>query len=216
MRADLPFVRADVTSSADVDAVCAGQDAVVHTVALVRGREERSPSDFVDVMVKGTWHAAEACLRQGVGRLVNVSSIVSIGSPRDRDWAYQVDDPSQFRAADLYYCLSKSLGEQVGLAFHQAQGLSVIHIRPGVIAGDGVNQGPKAPEQPSGPWFMYVDPRDVAQAVELAIESDLAYGTFQIVAGREDSLYDWKDAAQRLRYRPEHNWQEIPDAGGDE
>ena len=36
--ADTTFIKADVTNPAEIEAACAGQDAVVHLVALVRGR----------------------------------------------------------------------------------------------------------------------------------------------------------------------------------
>ena len=62
---------------------------------------------------------------------------------------------------------------------------------------------------------MYVDPRDVAQAVELAIETqDVMYGSYNVVAGREDSQFDWKRTVEELGYRPEHNWHEIPENSG--
>ncbi|MDP6126018.1 MAG: hypothetical protein QGH20_09725, partial [Candidatus Latescibacteria bacterium] len=106
--------------------------------------------------------------------------------------------------------------EQVGYAYHQAHGLEVINIRPGVIDGDGLNAGPVVPEGPiENPWFVYVDPRDIAQAVELSLEADqVKWGTFNIVAGRCDSLFDWTEARDQLGYQPEYNWPEIPEKGG--
>ena len=211
----LPFIQGDVTSFPDIDSACAGQDVVVHLVALVRDRFDRPPWEFSDVMVKGTWNVAEACVRQGVKRLVNVSSVAACGRPLDRGQAYCVGDPCRFDVSDLYYGLAKHLGEQVGHAYHQAHGLSVIQIRPGVIAGDGLNPGPRAPKSSDRRWFNYVDPRDVAQAIGLALEAeDIDYGCFQIVAGRNDTLYDWGEAARKLGYSPEHNWPEIPEQPG--
>jgi hypothetical protein len=35
-------------------------------------------------------------------------------------------------------------------------------------------------------------------------------GTFQIVAGRDDALFDWREAAEKIGYAPSHNWPEIP------
>ncbi len=211
VRAGIPFVRGDLAQMEDAEAACAGQEAVVHTAALVRGRGEKPLSLFADVMVKGAWHVADACVKQGVGRLVNISSIVAVEAQLSMGSAD--DGPRPFGAGDLNYALSKSLAERICLAHHQAHGLSVTHLRPGVIAGDGANPGPEAPKDASGPWFVYVDPRDVAQAVELALETDLAYGAFQIVAGRKDSMFDWRSAARDLGYRPEHNWPEIEDTG---
>ena len=204
------FIRGDITCESDIENACEGQDAVVHLVALVRERAGKPPSLFADVMVKGTWNVAEACVKHGVQQLVNISSISMCGAPVNSERAYRVGEPSHFTTGDLSYALSKSLGEQIGLAYHQAHGLRVIHLRPGVIAGDGRNPGPQRPDNTAEPWFVYVDPHDVAQAVECALASDIAYGAYHIVAGRQDSKFDWTSAAQELGYAPEYNWPEIP------
>ena len=117
-------------------------------------------------------------------RLVNISSISACSPLPGAELPYRVGAPFTFNSGGLYYALAKYLGEQVGEAYYQAHGLSVIHLRPGVIAGDGHNPGPQAPDNPTEPWFVYVDPRDVAQAVELAIETqDVMYGSYHVVAG---------------------------------
>ncbi|NSW57894.1 MAG: NAD(P)-dependent oxidoreductase [Armatimonadetes bacterium] len=206
-----PFVDLDITHLDQLRSACAGQDAVINMVALVRGRQERPLADFADVMVKGTWNVAEACALEGVRRLVNISSIAAQGSVPTMDRPSRESDAPHFRPGDLFYCLSKHLGEQIGLAYHQACGLSVIHLRPGVIAGDGNNPGPNPADAGPRPWFVYVDPRDVAQAVDLSLSADVAFGTYNIVAGRSDALFDWSTAARELGYRPEHNWPEIPE-----
>ncbi len=212
---DLPFMQADITNYIEIEKVCEGHDAVVHLVALVRERFDKPAWLFADVMVKGTWNIAEACATSGVQRLVNISSISACSPSPGGELPYRVGAPFRFNPGGLHYALAKHLGEQVGKAYYQAHGLSVIHLRPGVIAGDGLNPGPKAPENPAGPWFVYVDPRDVAQVVELAIETqDVMYGSYNVVAGREDSQFDWKQTAQELGYCPEHNWGEIPENRG--
>lgn len=204
------FIKADVTQMSEIEAVCADQNAVVHLVALVRERHGKPLSLFADVMVKGTWNVAEACVRQGVRKLVNISSISACPPGPGVELPYQVGDAFQFGRGDLYYALAKHLGEQIGLAYYQAHGLKVIHVRPGVIEGDGHNPGPTVPDVVTEPWFVYVDPRDVAQCVERAIESDdVDYGAYNAVAGREDSRFDWKQAEKDLGYSPEYNWDEI-------
>ena len=205
-----PLVRLDVTELDQVQAACAKQDVVVNTVALVRGRQQMPLSAFADVMVKGAWNVAEACAREGVGRLVSISSIVARGSAPASGKPSRETDAPRFQQGDLFYCLSKHLGEQIGLAYHQSHGLSVINLRPGVIAGDGANPGPRATDCAERPWFVYVDPRDVAQAVELSLDCPVPYGTYNIVAGRTDALYDWSSAARDLGYCPEFNWPDIP------
>ena len=212
--ANTAFIKADVTNAAEIEAACAEQDAVVHLVALVRGRSDKPASLFADVMVKGTWNVAEACVRQGVQKLVNISSISACPPAPSAKLPYEVSDDFQFGPGDLYYALAKYLGERIGAAYHQAHGLDVIHVRPGVIAGDGQNPGPAAPDIGTDPWFVYVDPRDVAQCVARAIETEtVKYGAYNAVAGRADSRFAWQQAKEDLGYSPEHNWPEIP--GGD-
>lgn len=207
------FIPVDVTNLSEIESACAGQDAVIHLVALVRGRQHQPMPQFADVMVKGTWNVAEACARQGVPKLVNISSIAACPPASGVEIPYKVGDPFQFGSGDLYYALAKYLGEQIGKAYHQAHGMKVIHIRPGVIEGDGQNPGPTAPENAVEPWFVYVNPKDVAQCVECAIATDTVnYGSYNAVAGREDSRFDWKQAKVELGYSPEHNWEEIPDS----
>ena len=209
--ANTTFIKTDVTNASEIEAACAGQDAVVHLVALVRGRSDKPLSLFADVMVKGTWNVAEACVRQGVQKLVNISSISACPPAPSAKLPYEVSDDFQFGPGDLYYALSKYLGERIGAAYHQAHGLDVIHVRPGVIAGDGQNPGPAAPDVVTDPWFVYVDPRDVAQCVARAIETEtVKYGAYNAVAGRTDSRFAWQQAQDDLGYSPEHNWPEIP------
>lgn len=206
------FIKADITDLSEIESACAEHDVVVHLVALVRERHGKPLSLYAEVMVKGTWNVAEACVRQGVQKLVNISSISACPPAPEVQLPYQVGDKFQFGGGDIFYALSKYLGEQIGLAYHQAHGLKVIHIRPGVIDGDGLNPGPSKPDVVTDPWFVYVDPRDVAQCVECAIENeDVKYGAFNAVAGRNDSRYDWKQAERDIGYSPEYNWDEIPD-----
>lgn len=214
-RADLPFFEGDVTQYEDVRRACEGQDAVVHLIALVRERMGQPPAAFADLMIKGTWHVAQACVEQGVKRLVNISSIIAIGPPSAADMPYAADAPCRFTENELFYGLAKHIGEEIGRAYHQAHGLDVLNLRPGVIDGDGMNLGPKAPDTPADHWFVYVDPRDVAQAVAGAIDCATTHGSFNIVAGRDDSAYDWQTAADHIGYAPQHNWPEIPRSGGE-
>jgi NAD+ dependent glucose-6-phosphate dehydrogenase len=209
-RSDLPFVAADITDAIAVRWLCAGHDAVVHTAALVRERFGKPHEVFADVMVKGAWNVADGSVREGVKRLVNVSSIIAVGAPLDGGRPYRVGDPSAFHAGDLYYCLSKLLGEEIGRAYHDAHGLSVIHIRPGVIVGDGLNREPVRPADRRPFWFMHVDPRDVAGAIEAALATRIPYGVFQVVARRADASFDSTATEEELGYKHEHNWDAIP------
>jgi len=211
METEHRFIQGDITNYDDVLAACQGQDVVVHMVALVRGRSKNSVSDFADIMVKGTWHVAEACSKSRVKRLVNFSSIAATGWPDDNDHCYKAADHCGFRAADLWYAVAKYLGECVTRAYREAHGMSIINLRPGVIANDGANGEPQPYEgDPLKYRFVYVHAEDVAQSVVLAVETEkVDYGSYYIVAGREDSWFDWREPARDLGYKPQHNWEDL-------
>ena len=136
---DLPFMQADLTNYEEIEKACEGQDAVVHLVALVRERFDKPAWLFADVMVKGTWNVAEACaVRVGYKDLSTFQVSPPVVRLPGDELPYRVGAPFGFSSGGLYYALAKYLGEQVGEAYYQAHGLSVIHLRPGVIAGDGL------------------------------------------------------------------------------
>jgi nucleoside-diphosphate-sugar epimerase len=145
--------------------------------------------------------------------VVHLSSILACGQPDDISRPYHLGDPSGFVARDILYPLAKQLGEQVLDAYHEAHGLAVIHLRPGVIAGDPRYPPPSPPEPlKSKPyWFRHVDPRDIAQAIEMALTTDRSEGCYHLLAGRGDAMFDWSTARQELGYQPQHNWPDIPD-----
>jgi nucleoside-diphosphate-sugar epimerase len=204
------FVEGDITRYSDVWRAMAGQGAVVQLAALVRGRSEQPLERFVDVMVKGMWFVADAAAAAGVKRLVNLSSIVAIGPPRTVDRPLHEEEPPNPGGVDMYYQLAKWLGEEIGRAYGRARGLSVVHLRPGVIAGDGVNPGPTLPDPPRRHWFTYVDPRDVAQAVEGALRaSSLRQSSYFVVADHPEAAYDIGAAKRDLAYAPQHNWLDL-------
>jgi nucleoside-diphosphate-sugar epimerase len=204
------FVVGDITQYDDVRRAMEGQDAAVHLAALVRGRMEQPLERFIDVMVKGTWFVAEAGAAAGITRLVSVSSIAAIGAPRSVDGLIGEDQPPNLGGVDLYYQLSKWLGEEIGRAYGQARGLSVVHLRPGVIAGDGANPDPTPPVSPRRHWFNYVDPRDVAQAVEGALRStSVRQSSYFVVADHLQGVYDISAARRDLGYDPAHNWLDL-------
>lgn len=206
--AALPFVQGDILEFEKVKAACENHDAVVHLVALVRERFGMPLGAYSDVMVKGTWNIAEACVQNKVVRMINVSSVIADGFPIDNTRAHCVGDAPHFSQNDLFYCLAKKLGEQVCDAYAQAHSLQVTNLRPAVIVGDGANSEPERTENAPPHWFMYVHPEDVAQAIERALESKQG-GTFSITAGRDDTAWDWSEAAEKLGYAPQHNWPEI-------
>jgi nucleoside-diphosphate-sugar epimerase len=120
---DLPFISGDITRLEDVERAMENCDAVVHLVALVRGRENLPLEAYCDVMVKGTWNVAHACATQKVQRLVNISSIVASGWPSSQSAPYRV---TRRRSSAKPICFTPSL--KFGRSYRQ-------RIPPGTRAG---------------------------------------------------------------------------------
>jgi dTDP-glucose 4,6-dehydratase len=79
--ARLSFVRGDVTDEALVEAVVAGQDAIVHFAAESHvDRSIVSAAPFLTTNVLGTRVLLDAALRHGIGRFVQVSTDEVYGS----------------------------------------------------------------------------------------------------------------------------------------
>lgn len=204
------FVVGDITKYGDVCRAVTGQHAVIHLAGLVRGRWEQPLERFADVMVKGTWFLFDASSELGVTRVVNVSSVVALGPPPANDELFDEKRPAAQGGSDLNYQLSKWLGEEIGRVYGAAHNMSVINLRPGVIAGDGHNPGPSLPPTHRRRWFVYVDPRDVAQAVEGALRASAPrQDSYFIVAAHPEASYDIGAARRDLDYDPEHNWPEL-------
>ena len=215
LQTDLRSIQGDICDLKAILDAAQGHDAIIHTVALVRGRGEKTVSEFADIMIKGTWHVLQACAQLKIKRLVNISSVVADGSSAPSPVPLLPGETVSYSAADLNYCIAKKIGEVLASAYAQAHANRTINLRPGVIAGDGANPGPEADTTgKTGPWFSYVDPRDVAHAVHCALQSDRDSGTYNIVAGRSDSLFDWRPARDEIGYSPQYNWPEIEEVCG--
>ncbi|MDT8990882.1 complex I NDUFA9 subunit family protein [Curvibacter sp. APW13] len=113
---NVTVLEADAHDPTTLDGLLQGADAVVNLIAILQG----SPQRFQRVHVDLVQTIADACLRQGVPRLLHVSAL---GVPDD-----------QPDSAPSNYLRSKARGEQV-LARAAAQGLQVAVLRPSVIFG---------------------------------------------------------------------------------
>ena len=107
-------VRCDITSKAEVAAVLKGADAAVNLVGILFEGGKRS---FEALHLEGSRNVAEACVEQGVGRLVQVSAI---GADAD---------------GKAVYARTKGQAED---AVRQIKPDAVI-LRPSIVFGEGDN-----------------------------------------------------------------------------
>jgi dTDP-glucose 4,6-dehydratase len=119
------FVRGDIRDREVVDAVTAGQDAVVHFAAeshVDRSIVDASP--FVTTNVLGTQVLLDAALRHRVGRFAHVSTDEVYGSIADGSWTEQSP-----LAPNSPYAASKAASDLMVLACHRTHGMDVTVTR---------------------------------------------------------------------------------------
>ena len=160
-------VRCDITSAADVAAALKGADAAVNLVGILYEAGRRT---FQSQHVDGARHVAEACIAQGVGRLVQISAIGA-----------DVDSPSAY---------GRSKGEAEAAV--RAVKPDAVILRPSIVfgAGDGflnkfaqmATMAPALPLIGGGQTkFQPVYVGDVAEAIARAAgDADAAGRTFEL------------------------------------
>jgi len=174
------YVQADMTDAGDAFAVVSGSDAVVHAAAIPEPTHNPPHVVFQNNLM-ATFNVLEAAVRFGASRFVNVSSETVPGFffP-ERDFLpdyVPVDEEHPIRPQDPY-ALSKHFGEQLMDAAVRRSDVRCISIRPSWVQWEGnyeQNLGPQVrdPSQLSPNFWSYIDVYDLADAIRLAVESDL-------------------------------------------
>lgn len=128
-------VLGDVADPVAVRRAATGREAVVHLAAKV-DVVGRWP-DYVTANIEGTRTVLDACRRQGVGRLVHVSSpsVAHAGRPLVGVGA-EAADPAMARG---HYARSKAVAERLALSA-DATALAVLVVRPHLVWGPGDTQ----------------------------------------------------------------------------
>jgi nucleoside-diphosphate-sugar epimerase len=218
--------------------VIAGADAVVH-LAAIPAPELRPEGETFRNNVLSTYNVFAAAAAHGVGRIVNASSETVLGLPFDVPPLYAPIDEAIEPRPESSYALGKLLGEEMARQLQRRTGVSVVSLRISNIM--------EPPDYAAFPGFWadarlrkwnlwgYVDVRDVAQAVRLALLAPVERAEVCIVAaadtvmtrpsaelmaevfpdvpltrpveGRE-TLLSIAHARQLLGYEPGYSWQE--------
>lgn len=176
------FDRADGDDLLDADRVAkaaAGCDAVAHLAALPHD-SAGTPRDIMAVNVLGTWHVLLAAEAAGAGRVVACSSTQALGVSEGEHLPdyFPIDDLHPRRAMRPYG-LSKRLGEDLCAGFTARTGIPTISLRPVLVCEDADyprldarrRDDPASEFQPFWEYGSFVDVRDVAAAVGLALEA---------------------------------------------
>ncbi len=178
------YVRADLTDAGAALQVVRGAEAVVHCAAIPEPSQDVAHAVFSNNLM-AAFNVIEACVRWGVGRLVNISSETVPGLifperpfdppyfPIDEDYPVAPQDP---------YALAKLFTEQLCDAAVRRSDLRCITLRPTWVQDENTyarNLGPMiraaaaGTPEPSVNGWSYIDAYDLGEAIRLSVESDL-------------------------------------------
>lgn len=180
--ADLSFRSANVTDFESTTAALEAVDAVVHLAAIPWDLPDEGPL-VSEVNIQGTVNVLEACARQGIMRVVLASSISAVGMMfRRNPWepSYFPTDESHPTTPDNMYGLSKLVNEQQGGMYSRRYGMTVACLRFAPVWFEEMNPftqlcvaGAFTPEINVDKIWAYVSALDAADAIRLALESEL-------------------------------------------
>lgn len=129
---DVEVVRGDIRRVDDVAAALAACDTVIHLAAKVHALGSRIDDwEQDEVTREGTRNVVNACAREGVARLVFVSTLAVHGTSEE---IQDEDSPLEVSSA---YGLAKLEGERLVLQLHRETGIHVSVLRPAMVYGTG-------------------------------------------------------------------------------
>lgn len=212
----------DIRDTDVLNAALGDADGVVHLAAMWLLHSKEYPRTAFDVNVQGTFNVLEACVNNGVERLVYSSSASVYGDAVEVPMTEE--HPFQNRN---FYGATKIAGEAMARAFYDRYGLSYVGLRymnvygphqdqsaaytgviPIVLNKIDENETPEVNGDGSQS-YDFVSVRDVARANIAALRSDVSDEFYNVGTGvqtsiRElcDLILELKDSDLRVAYRP--------------
>jgi nucleoside-diphosphate-sugar epimerase len=175
-----PFRRADLEDLGQVYSCLRGAEAVVHFAAIPRPTLD-VPEVVFRTNVMSAFNLLEAASALGINRVVSASSVSVLGFPFfEQPFApsyVPIDEAHPLLPQDAY-ALSKRIGEELADGFARRGRLSVVSLRfpwihtPRTFAEQVRPLWADAAAGASNLW-SYIDTRDVAEAVRLALTAEI-------------------------------------------
>jgi NAD+ dependent glucose-6-phosphate dehydrogenase len=186
------YVVADIAEFDKIAPAMDGIDAVLH---LAGEPAVSTPWDRVNrANILGLYNVYEAARQAGVSRIVFASTNHVMGmNDRDENWPVYSRQPVR---PDSLYGVSKAFGETLGRHYYDRYGMSFINMRIGAYGDRPRDEIAR---------YMWLSPRDFAQLVWRAIESDVGFATYYAISGNTSRTWDITDAVVQLGYVPEDN-----------
>lgn len=187
----------NVTSAADVRRAIEGMEAVVDLTVL---RDD--PRLSFDVNVWGAYNVCQACVENGVRRLVHTGPVLGAGPYRGD---FGIDENVPPHPGTTLYPLTKYLAEEVCRSFADTYGLTVVGIRLSGIFQEKVWPHPLF-------FGQSVCGEDLGQAVCLALTAENLpshFEVFNIFCDSPVNTYPIDKAKRLLGFRPKFNYEEA-------
>lgn len=167
-----------------------GIDAVVHMAA-----DPAVDATWESVLhnnIIATYNVFEAARQAGVRQIIFASTNHVMGMyDRDGMWPIFADQPIR---PDSLYGVSKAFGEALGRFWYDQHGISVICLRIGWMLQE--------PQDEIARW-MWLSPRDCAQIVSRAIDSDIGFDIVYAISQNASRRWDITKTIEHFGYRPE-------------
>ncbi len=241
------FRHVDLTHYGDTFACLSGCDAVVHLAANANpDRDHFTGAQRFHTNTLAAYNVFQAAIAQGMKKIVWASSETVLGWPFDKHVPPVIptndDDPAIPTGS---YGISKAVTETLAEHLFRMHQIPIIGLRLSNVFYDipghetGYDKLPAAwqkPETKKVNLWGYVDHRDVAQAVNKALQADIrAARNFTIAAadtcmqqtnqelidlcfagtnlregtGPHDTLIGIDRAKAELNYKPNHSWRDY-------
>jgi nucleoside-diphosphate-sugar epimerase len=229
---------ADLTDLGQVQDATSGYDAVVHFAAIPAPGLRPEGETFRNNAMS-TYNVFQAAVAHRMRRVVWASSETVLGLPFDIPPAFAPIDETIEPHPESSYALSKLVGETMAAQFARRSGIGFVGFRISNIMdpGDYARFSSWQDNASFRKWNLwgYVDARDVAQAVRLALEAPIEGAEICIVAAADtvmirpsadlmaevfptvpmrrpvegrDTLLSIDKARRLLGYEPAHRWQD--------
>ena len=234
-----PFLAVELTKLGEVFECLQGADAVVH-LAAIPAPGLRTETETFQINTMSTFNVFSAACSLGLRRIVWASSETVLGLPFDDEQPdYVPVDEGQTPFPQSSYALSKLLSEHMAAQFSRRFGVPFVGLRFSNIMEPADYDGfPDFWDDPTlRKWNLwgYVDSRDVAASVRLALEAEISGAEVFIVAAEDtvmnrpsadlvdevypeipvrraisgyETLLAIEKARELLGYRPGHSWRD--------
>ena len=215
-------VGGDILQTDILEAALQGADGVFHFAALWLLQCHEYPRSAFDVNVRGTFNVMEACVKQGVKRLVYSSSASvygdAVAEPMTEDHPFNNQN---------FYGATKIAGEAMLRAFHHRYGLDYVGLRYMNVYGprqdyrgayiavimkmlDAIDRGESPTVLGDGSEaFDFVAVEDCALANLRAMQAETSDRFYNVGTGRRTSLRELAEllleltgSSQPVRYAP--------------